>query len=313
MDPHLFARVRAQLGSRRLSFPFFRGRHALLLLADQLDAGWTLPQLKRSPFNRLLSHPVIRAYVASRQGRPLDAGALRRHGLEDACDYELGFGRWPDEGLGDPEGDQVSRAGVNLVVRLDLGARERAALRRIFGPDQPVQETDHPHAGGYGITLAWARVDLDPLRGEALIEEVQSDWVREARKESNAGWLPWRVRERWGRYVASPLRRPASHWSEATLAAAIHVLRHELGVHRIYYHSWRSSLRLKHLDEDWGPPRSLYTDLPRRFCFQPTSERPALLVARSTPDWRAWIDAQDPAFLAFPSGRSATSRSAAVR
>jgi hypothetical protein len=53
-----------------------------------------------------------------------------------------------------------------------------------------------------------------------------------------------------------------------------------LGLHRIYYHTWESGNRLKYLeDKSWGqPPRSLYTALPKRFCFDTTHEAPGFLL-----------------------------------
>lgn len=62
------------------------------------------------------------------------------------------------------------------------------------------------------------------------------------------------------------------------LAAAIKVLREDLNIKRIFYHSFESGNILKGFEGDWLPPRSLYTQLPKRFCFQPTNEAPAMLA-----------------------------------
>jgi len=56
-------------------------------------------------------------------------------------------------------------------------------------------------------------------------------------------------------------------------------LRHELGVRRIFYHTHNSGSMLKSI---YGskPPRSIYTVLPRKFCFTETDERPEFLRER---------------------------------
>lgn len=39
-------------------------------------------------------------------------------------------------------------------------------------------------------TLAWARIDLDFASNQALIEEIQSDWVKNA-ANSDQDWQQW--------------------------------------------------------------------------------------------------------------------------
>ena len=64
-------------------------------------------------------------------------------------------------------------------------------------------------------------------------------------------------------------------WDEAVLAATISFIRNELGIKRIYYHSYETGPQLKSI---YGStPRYLYTALPRRFCFEKTDENPAFL------------------------------------
>ena len=65
------------------------------------------------------------------------------------------------------------------------------------------------------------------------------------------------------------------------LAATIWFLREEIGISRIYYHTHEYGAQLKRIR--WGlPPRSLYTSLPRRFCFERTEEAPEFLVRYAT-------------------------------
>ena len=60
------------------------------------------------------------------------------------------------------------------------------------------------------------------------------------------------------------------------MTAAIWFLKEELGIHRIFYNTFETGIRLENID--WGaPPRSMYTTLPRRFCFKECEEPPVFL------------------------------------
>ena len=68
-----------------------------------------------------------------------------------------------------------------------------------------------------------------------------------------------------------------SRETEAMLAAAIWFLRAGLGIHRVYMHTYEMGWRMK--DMWWGGkgPRSIYSRLPRRFCFRETRHAPWFL------------------------------------
>jgi hypothetical protein len=65
-------------------------------------------------------------------------------------------------------------------------------------------------------------------------------------------------------------------WSEAMLTAAIRFIYTELGINSIYYHTHESGQKIKRVCCG-APPRSLYSDLPRNFCFQVTDEDPEFI------------------------------------
>jgi len=48
----------------------------------------------------------------------------------------------------------------------------------------------------------------------------------------------------------------------------------ELGISKVYYHTYESGNYFKGLPEYSRPPRSLYTKLPKRFGFKETQEKP---------------------------------------
>ena len=68
-----------------------------------------------------------------------------------------------------------------------------------------------------------------------------------------------------------------------TLAATLWFLRRELGIRRIFYHTFETGNWLKGL-RDYKPPRSIYTDLPKQFCFQETYNPPSFIM-RSRRKW----------------------------
>jgi hypothetical protein len=64
--------------------------------------------------------------------------------------------------------------------------------------------------------------------------------------------------------------------AEATLFAALWLLVEQLGVRRVFYHTHEGGLLRKKIDAT-APPRSLYSQLPKRFGFELTRKPPALL------------------------------------
>ena len=137
-------------------------------------------------------------------------------------------------------------------------------------------------------TLAWSRLDVDLAGGVALIEEIQNDWIRDALRERTRA-LRWAelsdhpARADYARrirmYVDQALRTHQAVWDEAMLAATLHFLRSELGVRTVYHHTAQTGAMVKRI-KGRAPPRSLYSQLPRKFCFEPAPEVPAFLQFR---------------------------------
>ncbi len=61
------------------------------------------------------------------------------------------------------------------------------------------------------------------------------------------------------------------------LAASLQFLFVELGISDIYYHHYESGCQLKSISCG-KPPRSIYTDLPKKFCFGKTEQTPEFLL-----------------------------------
>ena len=139
------------------------------------------------------------------------------------------------------------------MLQLNFSSAHDEPYRRLIDPEgySPFCYFTHPISQTMN-TLAWARLDIDLAGGEALIEEIQSDWVRDAlrarRHAVRAQGTVWldgfeMQKDRVIRYVDSTLRRHEETWDEAMLSAAIWFLRRELGIKTIYYHTYESGAR----------------------------------------------------------------------
>lgn len=194
--------------------------------------------------------------------------------------YRLTLGTWPalDE---KPQLNwhQITRSGWNLVLQLNFSFSHNRELQKSVGNWQrPLEWSPHPINKDSEITLAWARIDLDLETGEALIEEIQSDWVRDVKDYAEKRWYD--NHNDWKRYYEEVMHPKTKRWPETMLTATLWFLLTELGVRQIFYHTADTGVKMKHIE--WTPPpRSLYTALPKKFCFQKTHNGPQFIR-----DWK---------------------------
>ena len=275
----------------RRAYAYARDSYAPRLLGYVLDRDLPIARLRASRFGRLLARPNM-AQLAGFMGNGrigfealLLADGLAVDHPDLAQDYAINLETW-DGDYPDWYGWQVSRRGVNLVVRLDFTSRHDAAYHKYLRPGEasPFAYFSHPgNCGGYN-TLAWARIDLDLNDGEALIEEVQTDWLRLANAlhaQAKAGRnvvLDGRKIPvaRIERYMFQALWAHKAIWQEAAMAAALRVIVEDVGIRSIFMHTPESGVRLKNIEDD-APPRSIYTDLPKKFCFAKGDALPRFL------------------------------------
>ena len=281
----------------RTLFHYFQDRYALMLLE------WALAQrprricdLKQTRWCHLLRKPTVRQALAGARGNVLRAEDVASVWPGRPHVYRLSADVWGLEKGWQQFWYQNSRPGLNLVLQLNFNSGHDHSLRELLGKGTHFSVPCHPVSQRWN-TLAWSRIDLDWAMGEALIEEVQSDWVRQARwswqlvqdfpaggeREDfvsavyGAGVRPEHV----GRYVEEILAPHARVWDEAMLAATLWLLVAVLEIHTIWIHTPESGYLIKHMD---GSPRSIYGRLPRRFGFLKTYEPPRFL--RETPHRR---------------------------
>jgi hypothetical protein len=287
----------ASLRRSRPAVTYFRHRYAAWLLGRAAGEGTPARVLKRSAWSPLLQNDLVRGVAARAGDGVLTRGALEGTAARAAERYPVGLTTW-GPGRRDPpnrEWFQTSREGTNLVVLLEFPSRHDAVYRRLLDPERrlPLVDRRHPHSRAPRITLAWARIDLDLAAGEALVEEVQSDWMREhawiwrmaaddeceaSRDDAVRYWFrnPAARFAHFERYWQRILAHHRTWWAEATLFAALWVLVEALQIRRIWYHTPEGGVLRKRIT--WSaPPRSLYSALPERFGFELTSEPPRFL------------------------------------
>ncbi|MFQ5566426.1 MAG: hypothetical protein ACE5EU_08695, partial [Paracoccaceae bacterium] len=171
----------------RTLYRYFPDRQALWLLARALDGageGARIADLRQGARARHLGRPAVKAVIAAKGDGLLTAADLDAAWPRRWRTYRLTLGRWGSDKRRDAAYLQTSRPGWNLVLQMNFSGEHDAPYRRYIGDHMhhPFEFFGHPVARRRGHTLAWARLDLDLATGEALIEEVQNDWLR------FAGW-----------------------------------------------------------------------------------------------------------------------------
>ena len=224
-------------------FPYFKDRYALLLLAWAVGGeGLSITEIKKGRFAGLLQKPIIKNIVQQCGNGRLMAGDLQAYwpAFSEQQVYKLTLGDWAATGQRDWRYSQLTRPGGNLVIQLNFTGRHDEAYDRLLKKDQPFGTQIHPIATERN-TLAWSRIDLDLETGEALVEEVQNDWIRAV--QWRVKW--WSMAKETGRarmrqyndwqvdnivtYYDQVLKPHVALWSEAMLSATLWFLRHEIG------------------------------------------------------------------------------------
>lgn len=286
-----------------------------MLLAYIVGEGKSIRDLKGGRFNRLMQRPLVKRIIKTAGDGKLTPSVLGSVWPGEYHCYRLTLDVW-----GADDGDarfynQTSRPGWNLVLQLNFSGRHNQAYYRMLKPRDELlfNYWGHPVALDGQHTLAWARIDLDLGTDEALIEEIQTDWIRRAiwskrylaalEKGSISGrrYVPAYVKglgcdyEALSRYLEDALKPHMHMWDEAMLAAAIWFLKEEIGIGKIYYHTFNFGCQIKRITGS-KPPVSLYTKLPDRFCFKKTRGAPGFLMLKNNRKIVNLLKHHDPRF-----------------
>ena len=284
------------LGSERQLMHYFKDRYAVELLSRLCLEPTSVPDIRASNWAPLLHRPTIKDAIGASGSPLLSSAHLARCYPNASLPLIVSFGTWG--GHQDWRWQQTSRPGYNLVVLIGLDhQRVKETLRKIGAQREPAwQYWGHPQQKGR-LTLAWSRIDIDYTTGEALIEEVQSDLVRrllwmrpyEDRRHDGKEWVQQRLlggapitasNEDCVRALQNLRNELLPLWAEATLWATLQMLWEEIGIEQVYYHTPAGGAQLKGISGGL-PPRSLYTDLPKRFGFLPSSCMPYFCTKRN--------------------------------
>ncbi|MEL6536319.1 MAG: hypothetical protein AAFQ98_12965 [Bacteroidota bacterium] len=266
---------------------YFRDKYALDQLARLTRSQPQKVQtLKAGPGAGFLQKPTVKRFLATIPDGVVKPDPLKGFWPAEVLPFNWTVGSWGTDDPTDYLWHQTTRMGHNLVLQLNLDRSIIDEYYRITGDNniQQFVECDHPYAKKE-VTLAWARLDFD-LDGKAvLIEEVQTDFVREVKywaKRYASGknymkYLGYRFVSGQTDFWERVLMPYAQLWEEALLAITLDFIEYELGFRQVYMHTWESGCRLKNIDGFSRPPKSLYTQLPKKFGFQPTREHPDFL------------------------------------
>lgn len=307
MDDKLLEEVIACLPSQRTQFCYGKDQYAVYLLQQHLaSASGSIHSLKQSRLKKLLDRPAIKELLKNSGNGQLELTQLDNLYPSQPEHYVLTLGKWGHKKRYD--WNQTSRPGANLVLQLNLNNQFDAMFKAVTGCDLNHMTTSfHPKSHKRTATLAWARLDMDFTTGEILIEEIQSDLIRDLEKtlkralhSSCSGnmrvyWSKSTLdRDRLVGYCKHVLNVQKRIWSEVMMAATLWFVQQELGFSKIYYHTFATGKVMKKIN-GCAPPRSLYTDLPEKFCFEITKQAPQFIAnnakamrrlkATQNPEW----------------------------
>ena len=284
METSLLTEVIETLPRGKTHYRYFKNRYAPSILSMAMDGATTVRAVKASHLGSLLDNPSVKSLLATRGDGILYPHQLEMIWQEPSESYLLTLAHWKYQSRG---WSQVSRSGDNLVLQLNLPKFHQRMYEKHVGSTywfnpmwgHPIQR--HRGQLTFRDTLAWSRIDFSFDTDEALIEEVQSDAVREmgdlAKQVKNCHYKDCRQ----CRNTLTYLKWFENHkklWSEAMLLATIEFIRNELGIRRIFTHTHRSGWRVKRMSKDDRPPRSLYSSLPTRFGFKRLWNAPAFIL-----------------------------------
>ena len=291
MDEKQLEEVIACLPTDRTLFHYFKDQYAVYSLQQYLMNATSndIHSIKQSRMKKLLDKPVLKDSLKNSGNGMLESAQLENLWPTQTEQYVLTLGKWGHKSRYD--WSQTSRPGVNLVLQLNLSNQFETMFKAITGCDLNRMTTYyHPKSTKRSATLAWARLDMDFNTGEILIEEIQSDLIRDlesihqrALRAScgNGTHVYWHHhkldRKKIAIYCEQVIASQKKIWSEAMMAATLWFVHQELGFSNVYYHTFETGKVMKKIN-GCAPPRSLYTDLPEKFCFQTTKQAPQFIA-----------------------------------
>lgn len=293
--------IRGCLPRGRTKFITYKDQYAAKLLSWKIgDKSLTTPELRS---HKTLAHfsekPIIQDLIKINNGKNIDREVLGVWpNFKTVHAFRLTLDQWGDATSENDNWNQTSRRGHNLVLQLNFPKSHGSEYRKLGKDDQDpcgFISHGHPVKSEHEYTMAWSRIDLDLDSGVALIEEIQNDWLRYAKwlyqnlkhRIRNKKITPW---SEWGDtlvqsvldYYETHIAPLESIWAETTLLASLEFIRDEIGISRVYYHTWETGNWFKRIGSRYSPPRSIYTTLPKKFGFKRVMTGPAFILRDKT-------------------------------
>jgi hypothetical protein len=284
------------LGGEKQVFHYFKDRYCLdsidYAMVRQEKSAFKVSEIKSGKLGRFLSKPIIKDRLKYFGTGEIQQSELALLWPESRESFVLGLDCW---GKAERGWDQTTRNQCNLVLQLNFSQQHIKEYLRLVKPNDsygPFEYRGHPISRRDRKTMSWVRMDIDFDTNEVLIEEIQNDWLRNARRvlnrlrkrrEKAPQTKPNQVNrfidanyEELEQYVENVLTPYDKIWAEASMTAAINFIRKDLGINNIYYHSFETGIQIKQVCGK--PPRSMYTKLPKQFGFELGSEAPKFIA-----------------------------------
>lgn len=297
MTPDEYQFIKGCLGINKNSFYYYKDKYALEIarILCERNNELKIGTLKQSRFSFLLQKEPVRNVISG-----IGRDTLTSKDLEHVHDlngkgFSFTISEWGEYNRHRNDSYyQTSRPGLNLVLQLNFDDKHNRYYNQLVNPKKkrhPFAYSDHPVLTKGEYTMCWARLDISLETGEVLVEEIQNDWLRQAK------WILASL-ERWERsgrdyrtywlmeqttlkklkdYYTWFLEPYLKLWDEAMLCLVLNFCRDELGANRLWYHTFESGKFLKGYDDYSLPPKSVYTKLPKRFGFTETEEAPKFI------------------------------------
>ena len=187
--------IRECLSGNRTVFRYAPDSYALQLLKDYIGNGMGIGALRRSPYAKLLTKPIVTEALALAGNGILEPwhleAVLAQYRDHKPLNFILTLDEWGTDDKDDRHWKQICRTGYDLVLQLNFANDHHQHYKTLVKTDDVAPFSYHGHPvrkDGNLETLAWARIDLDFASNQALIEEIQSDWIKGANNNAH-DWL----------------------------------------------------------------------------------------------------------------------------
>lgn len=283
-----------EIFSAHQTYYYYKDKYAIDRILEQKVDRINSQTLREAGLVKEAHNPLVKKLLVKAKGA-LSAQELYGYWPEEGQCFNITFGKWGEAPKRSKKGSwyQTSRSGYSFVLQLNFSTDHNRDFYRFLKPSSGIrsfQYTGHPIATQRFVTMGWCRMDIDFETNEVLIEELQTDWIRElADMEKRLNVIKTDVnaerfftyhgfntsRRNWLSYLETT-RPYKSIWSEALLHAAVVFAKQELGIPNVWMHTYESGNLFKDLKYS-KPPRSLYTKLPKKYGFEQTVQGPLFL------------------------------------